>query len=128
MQNPQIAALFEELGDLLEIQGANSFRVRAYRNAARALENLSESVADIIASPDRSLTSLEGIGKDLAAKIETIVQTGELPQLNELRAQVPAGVLQMLRIPGLGPKKAAALFHDLGITTLIDLKAACEAG
>lgn len=128
MQNQQIAALFEELGDLLEIQGANSFRVRAYRNAARALENLSESVADIMASPDRSLTNLEGIGKDLAAKIETIVQTGELPQLNELRTQVPPGVLQMLRIPGLGPKKAAALFHDLGITTLIDLKAACEAG
>lgn len=128
MQNQQIAMLFEELGDLLEIQGANSFRVRAYRNAARTVENLHESIADIVHTTGRNLTDLEGIGKDLAAKMEVIVNTGELPQLNELRLQIPAGVLQMLRIPGLGPKKAAALFHELGITTLIDLKAACEAG
>lgn len=128
MQNQQIAMLFEELGDLLEIQGANSFRVRAYRNAARTLENMSESVADIVASSGRKLTDLEGIGKDLAAKIEVVVQTGELAQLNELRAEIPPGVLEMLRIPGLGPKKAAALFHELGIATLIDLKAACESG
>ena len=87
MQNQQIAALFEELADLLEIQGANAFRVRAYRNAARTLENLSESAADIIATAGRSLTDLEGIGKDLAAKIETIVQTNALPQLDELRAE-----------------------------------------
>src|SRR6202012_2821033 len=105
MQNQQIAALFEELGDLLEIQGANSFRVRAYRNAARTLENLSESVEDLIATSSKSLTDLEGIGKDLAQKIETIVRTGSLPQLEELRIQIPPGVLEMLRIPGLGPKK-----------------------
>src|SRR4051812_40858139 len=79
MQNQQIAMLFEELGDLLEIQGANSFRVRAYRNAARTVENLHESIADILQATGRSLTELEGIGKDLAAKIEVIVTTGELP-------------------------------------------------
>jgi DNA polymerase (family 10) len=128
MQNQQIAAMFEELADLLEIQGANAFRVRAYRNAARTLENLTEAAADIVATEGRRLTELDGIGADLAAKIETIVRTNELPQLIELRAQVPVGVSQMLRIPGLGPKKVAALFHDLGITTLIDLKAACESG
>lgn len=128
MQNKQIAALFEELGDLLEIQGANSFRVRAYRNAARALENLSEAVADIVANPERSLTDLEGIGKDLAGKIETVVKTGVLPQLDELRAEIPVGVAEMLRIPGIGPKKVAALFRELGVTTLADLKVACEAG
>ena len=128
MQNQQIAALFEELADLLEIQGANAFRVRAYRNAARTLENLSESAAEIMASSGRQLTDLEGIGKDLAAKIETIVQTGALPQLDELRAEIPVGVSEMLRIPGLGPKKVAALFHELGVKTLIDLKAACESG
>jgi len=128
MQNQQIAALFEELGDLLEIQGANAFRVRAYRNAARSLENLSESAADIVADPDRSLTDLEGIGKDLAAKIEVIVKTGVLPQLDELRTEIPVGVAEMLRIPGLGPKKVAALFKDLGVTTLVGLKTACEAG
>ncbi|MEK6259597.1 MAG: DNA polymerase/3'-5' exonuclease PolX [Planctomycetota bacterium] len=128
MHNQHIASLFEELADLLEIQGANSFRVRAYRNAARTLENLSESAADILAQPGRSLTELDGIGQDLADKIKVIVQTGALPQLEELRAEVPAGVVQMLRIQGLGPKKVAALFHELGVTTLADLKAACEAG
>lgn len=128
MQNQQIAAMFEELADLLEIQGANAFRVRAYRNAARTLENLTEAAADIVASEGRRLTDLDGIGADLAAKIETIVRTNVLPQLVELRAEIPIGVSQMLRIPGLGPKKVAALFHDLGITTLIDLKAACESG
>ncbi len=128
MHNQHIASLFEELADLLEIQGANPFRVRAYRNAARTLENLSESAADILAQPGRSLTDLDGIGQDLADKIKVIVQTGALPQLEELRAEVPAGVVQMLRIAGLGPKKVAALFHELGVTTLADLKAACEAG
>ena len=128
MHNQHIASLFEELADLLEIQGANAFRVRAYRNAARTLENLSESAADILAQPDRSLTDLDGIGQDLADKIKVIVQTGALPQLEELRSEVPAGVGQMLRIAGLGPKKVAALFHDLGVTTLADLKAACESG
>ena len=128
MHNQHIASLFEELADLLEIQGANAFRVRAYRNAARTLENLSESAANILAMPDRSLTELDGIGQDLADKIKVIVQTGALPQLEELRAEVPPGVVQMLRIQGLGPKKVAALFHDLGVTTLADLKAACEIG
>lgn len=128
MQNQQIAALFEELADLLEIQGANSFRVRAYRNAARTLENLSESAAEIIADSNRSLTDLEGIGKDLAAKIETIVGTGALPQLEELRAEIPVGVSQMLKIPGVGPKKVAALFKELAVRSLDDLKAACESG
>ena len=128
MHNQHIASLFEELADLLEIQGANAFRVRAYRNAARTLENHSESAADILTQPDRSLTDLEGIGQDLADKIKVIVQTGALPQLEELRAEVPTGVVQMLRIQGLGPKKVAALFHELGVTTLADLKAACEAG
>ncbi|MBM4074103.1 MAG: DNA polymerase/3'-5' exonuclease PolX [Planctomycetes bacterium] len=128
MLNQQIASTFEELADLLEIQGANAFRVRAYRNAARTLENLSESAADILNSTDRKLTDLDGIGDDLADKISTIIRTGALPQLEELRSEVPAGVAEMLKIPGLGPKKVSALFHQLGLTTLQDLKAACESG
>jgi DNA polymerase (family 10) len=128
MQNPHIASIFNELADLLEIQGANSFRVRAYRNAARTLENMSEAVADMIANPQSGLESLDGIGKDLAAKIVVIVQTGQLPQLEELRKQVPAGVLQMLRIPGIGPKKVATIFTELNITSLDLLKEACEVG
>ena len=127
MQNQQIAAMFNEVADLLEIQGANAFRVRAYRNGARTLEGLSESVADLLASPGGSLESLDGIGKDLAAKIKVAVETGQIPQLEELRQQVPHGVVEMLRIPGLGPKKVAVLFHELGIVSLAQLKEACEA-
>ena len=128
MQNQHIAAIFNEVADLLEIQGANAFRVRAYRNGARTLENLSESVADILAAGDRTLDTLDGIGKDLGAKIAVIVESGQLPQLEELRLQVPGGVVEMLRIPGLGPKKVAALFKELNILSLAQLKEACEAG
>jgi len=127
MQNQHIAAIFNEVADLLEIQGANSFRVRAYRNGARTLENMSQSIPDLLSDPTQSLESLDGIGKDLAVKIKVIVETGQLPQLEELRIQVPAGVVQMLRIPGIGPKKVAALFTELNITSLDQLKIACEA-
>jgi DNA polymerase (family 10) len=128
MQNIEITRLFEELADLLEIQNANPFRVRAYRNAARTLGDLPESVAEILSDPTRSLDDLPGIGKDLAEKIATIVTTGTLPQLEELRAAVPAGVVEMLKVPGLGPKKAAALFQQLQITSLAELKTQCESG
>jgi len=128
MNNERIAAHFEELADLLEIQGANPFRIRAYRNAARTLEGLSESVADIAADESRALTDLEGIGKDLAEKIEQLLETGSLTQLDELRAEVPAGLLAVMRVPGLGPKKAAALWHELQITNLAELKQAAEQG
>lgn len=128
MQNQQIASLFNEMADLLEIQGANSFRVRAYRNAARTLENLSASLADLLVTGPNALESLDGIGKDLGAKIKVIMETGQLPQLEELRQQVPPGVVEMLRIPGLGPKKVAALFKELAIASLAQLKEACEAG
>lgn len=128
MQNAEIGSLFESLADLLEIQNANPFRVRAYRNAARTIESLTENVAEIIDDSDRSLVDLSGIGKDLAAKIETIVATGSLPQLEELREQVPAGVVEMLGIPGIGPKKVGVMHKELGVTTLDELKAAAENG
>ena len=128
MQNQQIAALFNEVADLLEIQGANTFRVRAYRNGARTLEGLTVSVADLLATPGGGLESLDGIGKDLASKIKVAVETGQIPQLEELRQQVPHGVVEMLRISGLGPKKVAVLFRELGIQSLAQLKEACEAG
>ena len=127
MQNQQIAAMFNEVADLLEIQGANAFRVRAYRSGARTLESLSVSVADLLGEQGAGLESLDGIGKDLAGKIKVAVETGQIPQLEELRQQVPRGVVEMLRIPGLGPKKVAILFHELGIVSLAQLKEACEA-
>lgn len=128
MQNVEIARLFEELADLLELDGANPFRVRAYRNASRTLEALSADVATIVGRDPGELQQLEGIGKDLADKIVVIVRTGALPQLEELKTKLPPGVVQMLRIPGLGPKKVAALFKELGLETLDSLKQAAEQG
>ncbi|MGE0757350.1 MAG: DNA polymerase/3'-5' exonuclease PolX [Pirellulaceae bacterium] len=128
MTNDRLAAAFEEMGDILEFQGANPFRVRAYRNAARTLRDYPESIPAIVAEGTRPLTDIEGIGKDLADKITTLVRTGELPPLNELRSQVPESVLHIMRIPGIGPKKAAALHRELKVQTLEQLRAACEAG
>lgn len=128
MTNARIAAAFDEIADILEFQEANPFRVRAYRNAARTIRDYAESIAALAADESRSLTDIAGIGKDLAEKIATLVETGELPQLNELRSQVPETVLHIMRIPGIGPKKTAAMHKELGIRTVDDLKACCEAG
>lgn len=126
MTNSEIAAVFEQVADLLEFQGANPYRVRAYRNGARAIRDLAESAADLVAGKDRDLTEIPGIGTDLAEKVATLVQTGSLPLLEELLAQVPEGVLAILRVPGLGPKRTAALHRELGIATLDQLREACE--
>lgn len=126
MTNSQIAASLDEMADILEFQGANPFRVRAYRNAARTVSDLGESIAGMVAA-DRPLTEISGIGKDLGDKLQTLVSTGTLSQLEELRAQVPKTVLLLLRIPGLGPKKAAVLHKELKIANLEMLRAACEA-
>ncbi|PQO38577.1 DNA polymerase/3'-5' exonuclease PolX [Blastopirellula marina] len=125
MNNAQIAAKFELLADLLEFQGANAFRVRAYRNAARTIEGLSQQISDILEDESQKLTDLDGIGKDLAEKCQVLVETGELPQLDELQKKIPQSVLAMLRIPGLGPKKAAVIYNELKIATLDELKQAC---
>ncbi len=126
MTNAQIAAVFDEMADILEFQGANQFRVRAYRNAARTIGDLTESCASLV-KQESGLTEIEGIGKELAAKIATLIATGDLPQLQELRAAVPASALAMMRIPGVGPKKAAALHKELKINDLDMLREACLA-
>jgi DNA polymerase (family 10) len=128
MTNVEIANAFDEIGDILEFQGANTFRVRAYRNAARTIRDLHEPIAALVDHPTRVLTEIQGIGKDLADKINALVRTQKLPMLEELRAQVPESALAMMRIPGLGPKKAAALNKELGIKSLAELKEACDAG
>jgi DNA polymerase (family 10) len=127
MNNRDIATIFAEIADLLEFQNANPFRVRAYRNAARRITDLPEPLAKIAADPKRELTDLEGIGKDLAQKIGEVLDTGSIAMLEELRSAIPGGVLAIVRIPGVGPKKAAALHKELGITSLDALRAACEA-
>lgn len=126
MTNSEIAAVFEQIADLLEFQDANPFRVRAYRNAARTIADTPEQMADLLNVPDRKLSDLPGIGADLAEKIATLVRTGNLPMLDELLAEVPESVLELLRIPGLGPKRAAALHKELGVKTLQELREACE--
>jgi DNA polymerase (family 10) len=127
MKNIEIAALLEEVADLLEFTGANPFRVRAYRNAARALLDSADSVASLLAHPERRLTEIAGIGADLADKVAALCRTGSFPLLLELRAQVPQSVLALVRIPGLGPKKAAVLHKELKIQSLDELRAACLA-
>ncbi len=127
MKNDQIAECFEQLADLLEIHGANPFRVRAYRNAARTISATADSLSELAAT-GFDLTELPGIGKDLAHQIQEIVSTGEHAQLEELKTRIPAGVLDMLRIPGVGPKKVSVFFNELHLTSLPELKAAAEAG
>ena len=127
MKNDQIGAVFEELADLLEIQQANPFRVRAYRNAARTISSTAESMAAMV-SDGEDLTQFSGIGKDLAKQIAEVVTTGKHEQLSELKQEVPEGVLDMLRIPGVGPKKVAIFFNKLNLTSLDALKAAAQAG
>ena len=128
MTNAHIADAFDLIGDILDFQGANPFRVRAYRNSARTIRDYPEPLAGMVETGKQKLVEIDGIGDDLAAKIITLVQTGSLPQLEELKKQVPDSVLALLRIPGVGPKKAAALHKELKILTLEQLKAACEAG
>ena len=128
MSNADVARFLVNLADLLEIQGANPFRVRAHRGAARTIETLTEPISRLVEDPDRSPQDLSGIGKDLSEKVETIVLTGRLPQLDELREEVPAGVVAMLRIPGLGPKKVGVLFKDLGLESLDALEMAASEG
>ena len=127
MNNAEIADVLDQIADLLEFQAANPFRVRAYRNGGRAVREWHESLAALAASDPKQLLSIAGIGKDLADKIVTLTETGSLPMLVELQAAVPASVLLLARIPGVGPKKAAALFKELGIATLDQLRTACQA-
>lgn len=127
MTNAEIAAVFEQIADLLEFQGANPFRVRAYRNAARTIQDLPTPVSSMVEGDGTRLTGIQGIGADLAEKIATLVHTGSLPMLEELLAQIPASVLAIMRVPGLGPKRTATLYHQLGIKTLEELREACQA-
>ncbi|MCJ8498985.1 DNA polymerase/3'-5' exonuclease PolX [Desulfatitalea alkaliphila] len=126
-QNAHIAHIFNKLADLLEIEGANPFRVRAYRNAARKVANLGRSVSDMVIAGE-DLTALTGIGKDLADKIREIVETGRLSQLEETEAKTPGELSRLMRIATLGPKRVKTLYQELGITSREALKDAAEKG
>jgi DNA polymerase (family X) len=120
VRNAEIAKAFEEMAILLELDEDNPFRVRAYRNAARTLSGLGTEVATMLKRKE-DLAELPGIGKDLAEKIRDYVETGHLPALDALHRSTPAIATELLKLPGLGPKRAKALYHDLGIHTLRQL-------
>jgi DNA polymerase (family X) len=128
MQNPDIARLFDEVADLLEIQEANPFRVRAYRNAARTIRDFPEPLADLVRAGAKDLTEIPGIGDDLAEKITEIVTRGELSLHQQLARKLPAGLLDLLRIPGLGPKRVKLLYKNLKVKSAADLAQALEKG
>ena len=127
LENGEIAAMLDALADLLDIEGANPFRVRAYRTAARTVRDLPHSLTALVAE-GKDLVELPGIGRDLAAKLVEMVESGHFPALEEARARVPSGLADLVELPGVGPKRAKALYDELGITSLDELAGALKAG
>src|SRR6516162_9784550 len=127
VQNAEVAAMFDQAAELLEIQGENPFRVRAYRRATRVIETLPQSVRSLL-SAGRDLSELPGIGKDLAGKIGDIVQTGHFTLLDSLKKELPGELGDMAALPGLGPKRAKLLYDKLKVRTLDDLRRVLKTG
>ena len=125
--NATIEAIFDEIADLLDIQGANAFRVRAYRNGARAIGDLGNDVGTLVERGTK-LTDIPGIGEDLAKKIEEIIETGKCEFLERLHEEIPPAIRELLKIPGLGPKRVKILWHTLHIHTLEQLLRAAREG
>lgn len=129
MDNREVAELLSRIADMLEFKGENPFKVRSYRNAAEIIEDLGESVAEIVAEGGAaSLEKIPGIGKSLSAQIVEIVQTGSSHVIEELRREFPETVLDLLRVSGIGMKTAQTLYRNFGIKSLEDLRAFAEGG
>ena len=126
MDKSKVAEILVEIGTLLELKGENPFKTRAYGNAARAIENLTEPLEKLVAE-DR-LTEVKGIGEAIGKKVKELVETGKLNYYTELKASIPAGLAEMLEISGLGPRKVKTLHDKLGIETIAQLEAACKSG
>jgi DNA polymerase (family X) len=125
VQNSEIANILDKLADLLEIDGEGAFRVRAYREAAETIRNQSRSLADM-ADQGKDLASLPGIGKSMADKIQEIVKTGKLTQLDDQQKRTPASLADLLNLPGIGPKRVQTLYKKLKITNLQNLEKAAR--
>ena len=123
--NAKLSRVFQQMADVLEVLGANRFKVIAFQKAARVLGELADDVAGM---DSKELRAVEGIGKGMADRIETFVETGGLPEAIELLEKVPAGVVKMLDIPGLGPKTVSILWRDAGLNDTAQLTAALETG
>ena len=127
IHNADIAVLFEELADLLEVDGADFYRVRAYRNGARSIHDLPYELSALIDGGE-DLVKLPGIGKELAKKIHEIIETGRCQALEKLHRRLPHSLTELLALPGLGPKKVRTLYHELHVHTPAELHHAAEAG
>lgn len=127
VHNSEIATIFDHIADLLEIEDANRFRVRAYRNAANTVRDQSRAVANMVEEGE-DLSDLPDIGDDLAEKIAEIVRTGHLAMLDDLSEDIPDAIVEATRIPGIGPKRARTLFRELDLTSVDDLQKAGEDG
>jgi DNA polymerase (family 10) len=125
IHNSDIAEIFNQVADLLEILGENPFRIRAYRNGARTVESITRNVSDMVAN-NEDLTEFPGIGKDMAGKIKEIVETGTFEMLEKLKKHLPPQLITLMNISGLGPKKVAKLYKELNITNIEQLKEAIE--
>jgi DNA polymerase (family 10) len=128
MENIEIAKRLDEIGDLLDIQGANPFRIRAYHAAARTIGTLPTPVQSLLKTEPDALEELPGIGADLAGKIGELCRTGSLPLLRQLTRKTPESLVALLRIPGLGPRRAKLIHKSLGVRTLPQLERAARAG
>src|SRR4051812_38266637 len=126
MDKDRVAEVLIEIGVLLELKGENPFKTRAYANAARTLEQLAEPLEKVIT--ENRLADIKGIGSALQQKITELATTGRLGYYEELKASLPAGLLQLMEIPGLGPKKVKALYEKLKVASIDQLDAACKAG
>jgi len=126
MNKKEVVEILETIAVLLEIKGENPFKVRAYRNGARALETVEEGLADLIASG--RLGKIRGVGDALVKKITVLHETGSLDFFDRLKASLPAGLLELLEVPGLGGKKIRVIHDELGVSSIQELNAACEAG
>src|SRR5580704_13884189 len=126
MDKDKVAEILVEIGTLLELKGENPFKTRAYANGARTIQALTEPLGKIVA--EKRLCEIKGIGEALEQKITELVETGKLKYYDELKASIPPGFLEMLEIPGVGPKKIQTLHKKLGIDSIEKLETACKSG
>src|SRR3989338_4329213 len=126
MQNQDIAQIFHEIADILEMQGENPFRIRSYRNAALTIENLSEDLSSIYKKG--ALKEIPGVGESISEKIEELIKTGKCKFHQKLFKKIPHGVLDIMRVPGMGPKHAMLVYEKLSVDSIDRLRRAAEAG
>jgi DNA polymerase (family X) len=126
MTKSEVAAILEEIAALLELKGENPFKIRAYTNAARSLETFGGNLANL--QDEEALAKIPGIGESIALKIKELAATGSLKYLKDLRAEFPEAILELFSISGLGAKKIKALYDRLGVSSIEQLRQACESG